>query len=125
MSRGPLNTARESIPLTLRAGEQGELASIQIADQKALLTGPGAIERLNMQTRTWVNNARLAGQEVPEIALQIDDRLRYEAVKQALNAITEYRDANGAAIPLVTHVRFADAPKTTPSPFPQVRLPPQ
>lgn len=113
---------RELLTVTVRADADGKVASAQI-EANLPHRGADAIALLNKQMVQISNIARGAGQPVPDVALKIDDGLRYEFVIRAIQAVSYYKDPSGVPIPLAAKLllrtqNFEDAVLGSPSNVP-------
>lgn len=102
---------REVIVVFLKADADGGLATIQI-DANNHITGADMLQQLQQLVIRAFKIARDAGQEEPEIALRIDDRLQFRELARVLVAITKTTDG-GKVIPLATSVRLQTQDVTT------------
>jgi biopolymer transport protein ExbD len=115
----PLSAPSEGLPdedklppmkVRLVASSSGELAQIKLNDNNFGLSFDG----LHDYIISLIGDDRGPGsvQETAEVELDCDYNLRYEAVIQAVTAVSGYVDADGNIVKLVEKIKFA--PPRTP-----------
>jgi len=103
----------ETLPVSvvLKAGPDGELASLQ-ADGRAFGTGDEAFIRLRQYIRGLVSDAGGPGTAADqEVELDFDYDLRYEYVIHAVTAITGYVDKSNQRHKLIDRIKFTPPKK--------------
>ena len=113
LSLGPLSMpevgratppSREIVTIRLRSAADGRLRSFQV-DWNPPQAWPAARESLQKQMRVKILMARNAGQEEPEVALRIDDRLQFQDVADVLLAVSRIQSGDRLEW-LITDVRL-------------------
>ncbi|MGC3967528.1 MAG: biopolymer transporter ExbD [Pirellulales bacterium] len=110
-SAGAANTQVEMMNVVMRANARGDLMVMQV-DANPPSRWSNAIDAalfadLRAKVDAKVNQARGAGQEEPEIQLDVDDNLRYEFVIKAVDAVGAKFDSQGKYQQLAKKVKFA------------------
>ena len=93
------------IRVRLRAGENRELASVQLGDRRMESTTP--FFELQQEIRGLVGDDAGPSSSDQEVEIEADYDLKYRYVINAITAITGYTDANGEQHKLVERIRFA------------------
>jgi biopolymer transport protein ExbD len=94
----------------LRAGEERELAGLELGDVQ--ITGANPFYELQTRIRGMVDDSAGPGSVDQEVEIEADYNLKYKYVMNAMTAITGYIDpATGERHKLIEKVRFAPLPK--------------
>ena len=97
------------LKVKLQAGDDGELARVQLGDQ--ILDGDAPFHQLQSQIRALISDGSGPGSTDQEVEIEADYNLRYRYAMNAITAITGYIDSNGDQHKLVERVRFAPLPE--------------
>ena len=97
------------LKVRLRAGEGGELASVQLGDVS--FTGDAPFYQLQSKVRELIGDAAGPGPSDQEVEIDADFNLKYRYAMNAITAVTGYVDETGEQHKLIERVRFS--PLTT------------
>lgn len=97
------------LKVRLRAGENGDLASVQLGDVS--FTGEAPFYQLQTKVRELIGDAAGPGPSDQEVEIDADYNLKYRYAMNAITAVTGYVDETGEQHKLIERVRFS--PLTT------------
>lgn len=97
----------ETLPITLKADETGQLRGVALGDRD-IFQGPATAENLKLLDQELRSVIQLQGRPFDQVLVRVDPRLPYDSLMKAVDVCAKQKFADGSPLDKISFTEFTE-----------------